>query len=161
MTSSSSSSSAPLRDTKGHAHGRPPPPGGFVRWVERVNDRWIVHQGLNDSTRAYLEHLAKCDPARLEQVCHLAWKLVGMGKPGEDPKPLFYGGLFSLCTPEEEERYLANHLFTLLTNPARGDEAFTQLAAARNISQMTYARALRLRNLIRSVLAEEGLTPPG
>ncbi len=160
MTASSSASSREpsspsSRDTKGHTHGRPPPTGGFINWAQRVNDRWIVHQGLNDSARAYMESLAGCDPARLERVCRLAWKLVGMGKPGEDPKPLFYGGLFSLCTPEEEERYLANHLFTLLTHPARGEEELTQLTAAKNIGPTTYERALRLRDLIRSVLVED------
>jgi len=84
-----------------------------VEWVRRVNSRWLVHDGLDESARAYLEHLEATDPARLVRSCRIARSMMerNSGCAIEDPKPRFYGGLFSLATPEEGRCYLGGRLF--------------------------------------------------
>ncbi len=134
------------------------PPGGVIPWVRRVNDRWLVHQGLNTSAGLYMDYLAEHDPARLETSCHTAWKMAGTGEPSEDPKPLFYGGLFSLCRPEEEARFLASHLFTLLTNPHRPLEAFEALVTQHAVTPAAREKALQLRQRIAQVAKEPATT---
>jgi len=63
---------------------------------------------------------------------------------GEDPKPLFYGGLFSHATPEEKERYLSGHLFTRLAAGAGARDEAAHLGAA------TRARLRQLRERIKT-----------
>ena len=89
----------------------------YVAWANRINGRWIVHHGLDQRARAYMDHLAKIDPRRLERSCQLAHQLAREAAP-EDPKPWFYAGLFSLATVEEAEEFLANHWFTLSSIPS-------------------------------------------
>jgi len=143
----SPSSSTPPRENR-----RQPPQGDYLTWVHRVNDRWLVHQGLNATTRNYLDYLQTADPERLQKVCRVAWALVGQGGLRQDPKPLFYGGLFSLATPEEAQRFLSDHLFTLLASPAGHGRTFESLAGRFRISQETYDKAVQLRRQITEAL---------
>jgi len=133
---------------------RQPPQGDYLAWVHRVNDRWLVHQGLNTTTRDYLHYLQATDPARLQKVCRVAWALVGQGGLKEDPKPLFYGGLFSLATPEEAGQFLADHLFTLLASPAGDGKPFEALAKEFAISEATYRKAVEMRRRIAAARAQ-------
>src|SRR4051794_20202758 len=71
----------------------------YVAWAYRVNGRWIVHHGLDQRAKAYMDHLAGVDPRRLERSCQLAHQLARQAAP-EDPKPWFYAGLFSLADAE-------------------------------------------------------------
>ncbi len=80
--------------------------------VRRINDRWIVRGQLRGHSNDYLLHLEARDPIRLLQSCQLALELVRQRVPGEDPKPLFYAGLFALATRREIDTYLEDHLFT-------------------------------------------------
>ncbi len=89
-----------------------------VAWARRVNARWIVRGGLNDSATAYMNHLERIHPERLVRSCRRAHRLVYSMEPLEDPKPWFYGGLFSLATTAEARRFLAEHPFILATIPS-------------------------------------------
>lgn len=82
-----------------------------VDWVRRVNSRWIVHGNLDQTAAAYMDYLAGIDGGRLRRSCRHAHWLVHSMEPAEDPKPWFYGGLFSLATSAEAERFLAPHPF--------------------------------------------------
>lgn len=89
----------------------------YVAWANRLNARWIVHHGLDKRAKAYMDHLARVDPARLERSCRLAYRLARQAAP-EDPKPWFYAGLFSLATVEEAKEFLTNHWFTVSAIPS-------------------------------------------
>jgi len=81
--------------------------------VQRVNQRWIVHGKLRDNASAYLAHLQKTDPARLQKGCAMALHMVQHKKTLiRDPKPLFYAGLFSAATRGEIDLYLRDHPMT-------------------------------------------------
>lgn len=95
-----------------------PEPEDPVAWARRVNGRWIVHHGLRDDAVAYMDSLAAADTQRLRQCCARSWRLVHECPPGEDPKPWFYAGLFSLATPDEARRFLASHDFTTACLPS-------------------------------------------
>lgn len=88
-----------------------------VVWAKRMNQRWIVHHGLDERAEAYMDHLAKTDPERLQRSCRLAHQLAHQARR-EDPKPWFYAGLFSLATVEEARKFLAHHWFTLSAIPS-------------------------------------------
>jgi len=81
--------------------------------VQRVNQSWIVHGHLRDTAAAWIEHLQRTDPVRLEKSCWLALFLTRYKKSTlRDPKPLFYAGLFAFATRHEVERFLAAHPMT-------------------------------------------------
>lgn len=82
-----------------------------VKWVRTVNSRWIVHEGLDVTTRRYLDELEQKDPDRLRRACALAYRMAKAGSSEEDPKPRFYGGLYALATRDEVERYLTDYRF--------------------------------------------------
>ncbi|HPA18729.1 MAG TPA: hypothetical protein PLU30_13345 [Verrucomicrobiae bacterium] len=106
--------------TPGPADGNRVDGGEDIAWVRRVNARWIVHGGLDQSAGAYMDRLRGTDPTRLALSCRIARALAGQADPGEDPKPWFYAGLFSMARPEEVAEFLLGHrLFTtiLLTDP--------------------------------------------
>jgi hypothetical protein len=84
----------------------------LVAAVRRINDRWIVRGRLKDHANDYLAHLELLDAERLVKSCQLALELVRNRMPGEDPKPLFYAGLFGFATEPEVDLHLAEHLFT-------------------------------------------------
>lgn len=91
-----------------------------VFWARRLNGTWLVRGGLDGDAAAYMDHLAARDPARLRESCLRARKLVeGLG-PAEDPKPWFYGGLFSLATAAEAGRFAARHPFVSSVIPSLG-----------------------------------------
>ncbi len=87
-------------------------PAKLVAAVRRINDRWIVRGQLRSHANDYLVHLEECDPERLLNSCQLALELVRNRVPGEDPKPLFYAGIFAFATEPEVDQHLAEHLFT-------------------------------------------------
>jgi hypothetical protein len=93
-----------------------------VAWARRVNEGWIVQHGLNDSLVGYLDHLAATDPERLTRSCQLAHRLVREMPRGEDPKPWFYGALFSLATEAEAREFLREHPLLAAIVPALHDE---------------------------------------
>jgi hypothetical protein len=84
----------------------------LVAAVRRINERWIVRGRLKDHANEYLAHLERHDAERLVKSCQLALELVRNRMPGEDPKPLFYAGLFGFATEPEVDVHLAEHLFT-------------------------------------------------
>src|SRR5690606_22445529 len=65
-----------------------------------------------DHANAYLDHLERNDPRRLDRSCEIAMELVHQRQRVKDPKPLFYAGLFSLARHGEIDRYLGEHAFT-------------------------------------------------
>ncbi len=91
-------------------------PPDDIDWVRHVNGRWIVRESLRQDAADYLDHLAATDPERLRRACARA-RTLSRGHPGEDPKPWFYAGLFSLATLPEARRYLRGHDFTLACIP--------------------------------------------
>jgi hypothetical protein len=92
-------------------------------WVRRVNDRWIAHHGLKETAAAYLDHLAATDSDRLARACRCAHlMMVHAADPAEDPKPWFYGGLFSQATAAEAKRFLTGHPFLMALTTAPGSE---------------------------------------
>lgn len=80
--------------------------------VRRINDTWIVRGRLRESTNSFLQHLEETDPHRLIRSCVLALEMVHHREPGQDPKPVFYAGIFGLATPAEARRYLSGHCLT-------------------------------------------------
>jgi len=91
---------------------------GSAGWAHKVNGRWIVHHGLRESAESYLNHLEANDPERLAASCDRANRLVRACEAGEDPKPWFYAGLFSLATVEEAGCFLVDHWFTTACIPS-------------------------------------------
>ncbi len=83
--------------------------GEDVAWVRRVNARWIVHGGLDESAGAYMDRLGGTDPRRLALSCRIARALTGKAGAGEDPKAWFYAGLFSMARPAEVAEFLLGH----------------------------------------------------
>lgn len=93
-------------------------------WVKRVNQSWIVRQGLAERAGEWLDHLEDLDDGRLELCCRAALEMSQRRADPDDPKPWFYAGLFSKATADEAHRFLANHRMTPATVPAmRDDEA--------------------------------------
>jgi len=93
-----------------------------IAWARRVNPVWKVRHGLDQVAEEWLDHLAQHDPARLVVCCTIAAVLTRGPGYGSDPKPWFYGGLFSLATREEAQRFLANHRLTSAIIPALASE---------------------------------------
>jgi hypothetical protein len=89
--------------------------GDHVAWARQRNSCWIVHHGLAQKTEAYLDQLERTDKKRLNTACRNARLLVRNSPPGEDPKPWFYSGIFSLATAEEIAEHLAEHWFLSMT----------------------------------------------
>jgi hypothetical protein len=104
----------------------PPSPPTVVKspddidWVRHVNGRWIVRESLRQDAAAWIDHLFATDPARLREVSRRA-RLLTNSQSGEDPKPWFYAGLFSLATREEASRFLKGHDFTIACIPRLAD----------------------------------------
>src|SRR5690606_25369759 len=115
-----------------------------LAWVKRVNSRWIVRQGLRESSAAYLDHLAATDPEKMMRSCRRARHLTHQSGSGEDPKPWFYAGLFSLATDEEASRFLAEHPFTLAALPRYAGKMPGYLCPDR-VAQTTWEKVLRIR----------------
>lgn len=118
-----------------------------IEWARRVNGRWIVHRGLDQSLTAYLDHLETADPERLARSCRLAHRLVHSVEPTEDPKPWFYGGLFSLATEAEARKFLAGHpLMAAIVPCLQSDEHLPAVLKA--AGQRTHDKIRRLRETL-------------
>lgn len=115
----------------------------YTSWAKRANARWIVHGGLSKSAEDYMRHLEQTDPSRLAASCHNAYLMVWQRDSMEDPKPWFYGGLFSLATREEADRFACNHWLTYnLIVPETG------LPEPTGISDVTREKIKSLREAI-------------
>lgn len=80
-----------------------------MAWARRINARWIVHGGLDDTAAAYMDRLESTDQRRLALSCRIARALTGKAGAGEDPKAWFYAGLFSMAEPVEVAEFLLGH----------------------------------------------------
>ncbi len=121
-------------------------PGASVAWARKVNDAWLVHGRLDIAAAAYMDQLEKIDPVRLARSCQRARLLTGARGRFADPKPWFYGGLFSLATPSEAKRYLADHPFVAAVIPGMaGSPEHPELAKA---SEQTRKKIRRIREKI-------------
>lgn len=102
--------------------------------VLRVNQSWIVRGQLKENATAWIEHLERIDPQRLEKSCWLALFLTRYKKSViRDPKPLFYAGLFAFASPEEIRAFLPEHPMThaialLLRHDSTGRDALNESA---------------------------------
>ena len=105
----------------------PKPPPSAMEWVRRVNRTWLVRGRLNQDAEAWLDHLAALDDGRLEASCEAARRMCGLRDPGCDPKPWFYAGLFSLATPDEAKKFLADHRITRAVVPGMEDDEDVKL----------------------------------
>jgi hypothetical protein len=112
-----------------------------------VNSRWIAHHGLQQSAADYLEDLEATDPDRLAASCERAKHLVSLSKPGEDPKPWFYAGLFSLATAPEAKRFLADHWFTAECIPSVS-ATIPKERTPGQISPGTHEKMARIREVL-------------
>jgi hypothetical protein len=111
----------------------------YVAWAKRANARWIVHHNLSRNAEAYLGHLAQRDERRLLLSCRNAYLMVWLRDSMDDPKPWFYSGLFSLTTPIEADRFLANHWLTR-TLADRGDQSSLE-----NLKEITREKLQRIQ----------------
>jgi hypothetical protein len=118
-----------------------------VAWVRRVNGRWIVRQGLNHSLSAYMDHLGEIDLLRLALSGRLTHRLVHSIEPAEDPKPWFYGGMFSLATKAEAQTFLAEHPLICSIVPSIQSEEHSP-EFRKIISEDTSGKIVRLRETI-------------
>lgn len=121
-------------------------------WARKLNGRWIVHGGLRDAAAAYLDHLAATDPDRLARSCRQARRLVRCPGPEEDPKPWFYGGLFSLANASEAETFLSAHPLLRAVVPVSGN--IRQPDELAHASEMTRRMIRRLRHALAESVAE-------
>jgi hypothetical protein len=122
----------------------------YVAWVRRANSRWIVHHGLSSHANAYLDHLERNDAERLIESCRHSHLLAQERPPGDDPKPWFYAGLFSLATPAEIREFLAGHWLlrmTVTTLP----QGLAQNAAGHAVSGETLRKIQRIREAVARV----------
>ena len=128
-------------------------PPDDIDWVRQVNGRWIVRESLREDTAAYLDHLAATDTARLHEACRRAHTLTN-DHPEEDPKPWFYGGLFSFATEAEAARYLGDHDFLIACIPKF---AKTNLGSLRvdELGEETAEKILRIRAALEELEAAE------
>lgn len=101
-------------------------PDDDIDWVRHVNGRWIVRESLRKDAAAFLDYLSATDPDRLRESCRRA-RVLTSTHPGEDPKPWFYSGLFSLSSEEEAARYLKGHDFTIACIPRLAEISFCAL----------------------------------
>lgn len=124
--------------------GRDAIPRDAVEWAGWVNDRWIVHHGLKEAARDYLEKLQREDPERLRNACERARRLVKLCGPGRDPKPWFYAGLFSVATLEEATHYLEGRWFTASCIPAFADTLGKHMAPV-GVGPEAQAKLKRIR----------------
>lgn len=123
-------------------------PVDYVAWVRNANARWIVHHDLGQSANAYLDYLAKHDQPRLVASCQNCYAMVWKRDEMEDPKPWFYGGLFSLATQEELNAFLANHWLTRMVI-TRTEQATS--SGEKSVEEVTLEKIQRLRAALRGL----------
>lgn len=125
-----------------------------VSWARRVNARWIAHNQLNQTAAAYMDHIAAHDPQRLALSCTLAHRLVHAIEPAEDPKPWFYGGLFSLATEQEARRFLEEHPLLASVVPALSED---HTAILKPLDEATVRKIRRVRKALKRLTREKAL----
>ena len=99
-----------------------------IQWARQLNGRWIVHNKLNDTAAAWMEHSA------------------------EDPKPWFYGALFSLATPSEAGKFLAGH--PLLASVVPALQSCGSPPTLESVDNSTRRKILRLRDVLHRLTME-------
>lgn len=137
----------------------PRQPGQMESWIRRVNDRWLVHSGLNVQARAYLDHLAATDPMRLARTCRIVHQLMALHDPCADPKPWFYGGLFCLANATEVNLYLDKHRFTRMLHPGTREETMLSEARDLELAEDVVARVRHIRAKVREQAAHDPHQP--
>jgi hypothetical protein len=120
-----------------------------IAWVRKVNERWLVRSDLQQHATDYLDYLAKEDPTRLAKTCLIVQRMMEMASANEDPKPRFYGALFSLTSATERERFLASHHFTRLTLPG-----CHQPLPLSEMSPLTQEKVIALRNDLEACMTD-------
>lgn len=115
-----------------------------IAWARAINPVWKVRHGLEQVAEAWMDHLQATDPVRLRICCEIAALLARGPGYGADPKPWFYGGLFSLATRDEGQRFLANHRLTSAIIPALAHEPKSERWVA-GLSAVTRELIERLR----------------
>lgn len=127
-----------------------------ISWVRGFNARWLVREELRKNAADFLDHLARTDPARLQQSCRRVKLLTDRFGHNEDPKPWFYAALFSLATVPEAEKYLAEHDFTLAAIP-RLAKAASDLFSSGRVALTTSEKIFRIRKVLEGLDLEEGV----
>ena len=89
-----------------------------IEWVKRVNDTWLVRDGLDAAANKWLAHLQDTDARRLAAACAAARAMCDLRDRLADPKPWFYAGLFSVATAEEIRSFIPGHQVTQAAVPA-------------------------------------------
>lgn len=89
-----------------------------IPWARKINARWEVHCGLREAAAAWMDYLTENDAPRLLQCTSMAAELSRGPGYGGDPKPWFYGGLFSGATADEARRFVSPHPLTHAVIPA-------------------------------------------
>ncbi len=123
-----------------------------IAWARRINPVWKVRHGLDQVAEEWMDHLQAADPERLRICCEIAAFLSRGPGYGSDPKPWFYGGLFSLATREEGLRFLSNHRLTSAIIPALAHEPKSEQWVA-GLSVVTRELIKRLRTAIGNEVA--------
>lgn len=118
-----------------------------LEWANTVNNRWIVHNNLNNSAQDWIDYLAALHDGRLLKSCEIARAMCSLRDRLDDPKPWFYSGLFHLATAEEARHFLPNHRVTRATIPAMADDEAVLLWLDR-INPETLKLLDRLRNAL-------------
>ena len=117
--------------------------------VQRVNQSWIVRGRLKENAAAWIEHLGRTDPQRLEKSCWLALFLTRYKKSVlRDPKPLFYAGLFAFATPEEIRGFLPEHPMTHAIALLLRDDPSGRDALDKSAGEMANGIAAEIRQLL-------------
>lgn len=84
-----------------------------IEYARRINRTWFVRGGLAEDTQHYLAMLERERPEVLARVCDRAVKAAyAASEEGLDPKPGFYGSIFSEASEDEKEEFLKNHPWT-------------------------------------------------
>lgn len=130
-----------------------------VAWARRVNPVWKVRSGLDHAAEEWFEYLAEQDPRRLLVCCTIAATLTRGAGYGGDPKPWFYGGLFSLASAEEAHRFLTHHHLTAAVIPALASEPESEHWLA-GLGASSHELVIRLRSAIQQEVATRWQNPP-
>jgi hypothetical protein len=120
-------------------------------WANTVNNKWIVHNNLNNTAQDWINHLASLGDGRLIPSCEIARAMCQVRDPLDDPKPWFYAGLFHLATAEEARNFLPNHRGTRAIVPTMSDDEAVLLWVDRSTAE-TRSLLDRLREALREIV---------